>query len=72
MIMIDPIRSEYKHRDKDGREIMKAEIECDTLSELAGLTSLGNVVFTAGSRAHVIKEAGKYALSSDLKWYKQN
>lgn len=71
MVMLDPIRSTYKYRDKSGREIMQAEIACDTADELDGLISLGNVVFAPGSRAHVIKEAKLYTLASDLLWYEQ-
>lgn len=72
MVKLDSRRSEYKKRNAEGKELMVAEIECDTLSELVGLISFGNVIFVQGSRAHAIKDAEICSLASDGKWYKQS
>jgi hypothetical protein len=72
MVTINNNHSEYKYRNAEGKEILVAELECDTLSELVGLTSLGNVIFARGSRAHAIKDAELCSLASNGKWYKQS
>lgn len=72
MIKVLTDKSLYLYRDADGKQHCRAEIVCDTCSELVGVVDYGGIYFDFGSVALVAKDGEVCVLASDNKWYKQS
>jgi hypothetical protein len=72
MVKISRIESVKYSSRSDGKKECVAELISDTLSEIANLSELGNVVFLFGSKALAGKEGEVAVFVSDGKWYRQS
>lgn len=72
MIEIFKTVSKKPHNREDGKAYCIVEIDCDTGSELVGVTEIDNKIICFGSIAIAAKEGEVYRFASDDKWYKQS
>lgn len=72
MIKVLTDKSLYLYRDTDGKQHFRAEIVCDTCSELVGVTDYDGIYFDFGSVALVAKDGELCILDSEGVWYKKD
>lgn len=71
MIELISTKSQYLHRDADGKEHYVGELICDSFAELAGVTEIGSVKLHFGSTA-LSADGEVCVLDSGGVWHKMS
>jgi len=72
MIRFITNKSTYLDRTADGKQLVRAELVCDTCAELAGVTELEGAALSFGTLALAVRDGEVCALDSEGIWHKQS